>query len=109
MNLVKGVVFNKKLLKSSEETRKNAMAERIKKKGIDGLVDTPMVILSFDEEKLLNKVMAAWCAMDVMAYVPFPKRRFKCQNRTWPQTGLVILTVKEKQNGWQPYQLKDQP
>lgn len=45
--------------------------------GIGRLVDTPILILIFDKEKLPDKVMAAWYAMDVMTYVPSPKRCFK--------------------------------
>ena len=86
LNQVRGVIFNRKLLRYSEEVLQKELEDqgvievkRIKRKEGSTLVDTPMLILTFDKEQLPDKIMAAWYAMDVRLYQPAPRRCYNCQ------------------------------
>ena len=86
LNQVKGVIFNRKLMRYSEEVLQKELEDqgvievkRIKRREGSTLVDTPMLILTFDKEQLPDKIMAAWYAMDVRQYQPAPRRCYNCQ------------------------------
>ena len=86
LNQVKGVIFNRKLMSYSEEVLQKELEDqgvtevkRIKRKERSNLVDTPMLILTFDKERLPDKIMAAWYAMDVRLYQQAPRRCYNCQ------------------------------
>lgn len=86
LNQVRGVIFNRKLMGYSEEVLQYELEDqgvvevkRVKKKEGSKLVDTPMLILTFDTERLPDKIMAAWYAMDVRQYQPAPRRCYNCQ------------------------------
>ena len=86
LNQVKGVIFNRKLMNYPESVLQEELADqgvvevkRIKRKEGSTLVDTPMLILTFDREQLPDKIMAAWYAMDVRQYQPAPRRCYNCQ------------------------------
>ena len=86
LNHVKGVVYSRHLMNYTEDVLCKELGDqgvtevqRIKKKEGSDLVDTPLLILTLDLEKLPDKIMAAWHVLEVRPYVPTPRRCFQCQ------------------------------
>ena len=86
MNLCKGVVRSRHLMKYSEERlQEEFKGQRVVdvaqvKRRIDGkLTPLPTYILTFDLWRLPRELKAAWLRLEIRPYVPSPRRCFYCQ------------------------------
>ena len=90
LNYSKGVIFSHDLLNEDEDTIKQELktqkvieAKRIKKfvRNIDGdkIVDTPLVVLTFDCPEIPKTIKAGYLNLQVRLHIPTPMRCQNCQ------------------------------
>ena len=85
-NHTRGVVYSRRLLGYTEEKlleefkKYNVInVKRIFKKENGVLLPQPLLILTFDLQKLPETISAAWLKLKIRPYVPSPRRCFYCQ------------------------------
>lgn len=88
LNTTKGVIYCKDMIEETEEEicdylKKDNVIEvkRIKRKqlGTDSLINTPLLILTFDTPNQIKEIKLGYQVTEVREYIPNPRRCMKCQ------------------------------